>query len=79
MKSRRSAFGNPPGATPQATLRVSYTASDDYGVIKAHAEIRRTYERGAVTGKEIHRVELPLPGRAARAVNETGFFDLGPS
>ena len=72
------AFGNPPGATPQATLRVSYTASDDYGVTKAHAEIRRTYERGAVTGKEIHRVELPLPGRAARAVNETSFFDLAP-
>jgi uncharacterized protein (TIGR02302 family) len=72
------AFSNPPGATPQATLRVTYTASDDYGVTKAHAEIRRTYERGTVTGKEIHRVELPLPGRAARAVNETSFFDLAP-
>ena len=72
------AFANPPGATPQATLRVSYTASDDYGVTKAHAEIRRTYERGAVTGKDVHRVELPLPGRAARTVNETSFFDLAP-
>lgn len=72
------AFANPPQATPQATLRVSYTASDDYGITKAHAEIRRTYERGAVIGKEIQRVELPLPGRAARSVNETGFFDLAP-
>ena len=72
------AFANPPAGTPQATLRVSYTASDDYGVTKAHAEIRRTYERGTVTGKEIHRVELPLPGRAARSVNETSFFDLAP-
>lgn len=72
------AFANPPAGTPQATLRVSYTASDDYGVTKAHAEIRRTYERGTVTGKEIHRVELPLPGRAARSINETGFFDLAP-
>ena len=72
------AFANPPGATPQATLRVSYTASDDYGVTKAHAKIRRTYERGTVTGKEVHLVQLPLPGRAARTVNETIFFDLAP-
>jgi len=72
------AFSNPPVGTPQATLRVSYTASDDYGVAKAHAEIRRTYERGSVTGKEVHRVELPLPGRAARTINETSFFDLAP-
>jgi uncharacterized protein (TIGR02302 family) len=72
------AFVNPPTGTPQAKLRVSYTASDDYGVTKAHAEIRRTYERGSVTGKEVHRVELPLPGRAARSVNETSFFDLAP-
>jgi uncharacterized protein (TIGR02302 family) len=72
------AFANPPGATPQATLRVTYTASDDYGVTKARAEIRRTYERGTVTGKEIHQIELPLPSRAARTVNETSFFDLAP-
>ncbi|MDA0652085.1 MAG: TIGR02302 family protein [Proteobacteria bacterium] len=72
------AFANPPGATPQATLRLSYTASDDYGVTKARAEIRRTYERGTVTGKEVHLIELPLPGRAARMVNETSFIDLAP-
>ncbi|MDC0033200.1 TIGR02302 family protein [Alphaproteobacteria bacterium] len=71
-------FANPPAGTPQATLRISYTASDDYGVTKAHAEIRRTYERGTVTGKEVHRMELPLPGRVSRMVNETNVFDLAP-
>jgi uncharacterized protein (TIGR02302 family) len=72
------AFANPPTGTPQATFRISYTASDDYGVTAARAEIRRTYERGEVVGKEIHKVDLPLPSRAARSVNETAFFDLAP-
>jgi len=71
-------FANDPAGTPQATLRVSYTASDDYGVAKARAEFRRTYERGEVVGKETHTVELPLPSLNARSVNETGFFDLAP-
>lgn len=72
------AFANPPTGTPQATFRISYTASDDYGITKAQAEIRRTYERGEVVGKEVHRIDLPLPSRAARSVNETAFFDLAP-
>lgn len=72
------AFANPPAGTPQATFRISYTASDDYGITKAQAEIRRTYERGEVVGKEVHRIDLPLPSRAARSVNETAFFDLAP-
>jgi uncharacterized protein (TIGR02302 family) len=72
------AFTDPPGATPQASLRLSYDGSDDYGIKSAHVEIRRTYEHGAVTGKAVHRVEVPLPSRNARAIRETAFLDLAP-
>ena len=64
------AFSNPPLETPQATLKLSYTASDDYGITKGYVEFRRTYEHGTVIGKQINRIELPLPSRASRAVDE---------
>ena len=64
------AFASPPIGTPQATFKISYTASDDYGITKAQAEIRRTYERGEVVGKEVHRIDLPLPSRAARSAGD---------
>ncbi len=72
------AFSNPPLETPQATLKLSYTASDDYGITKGYVEFRRTYEHGTVIGKQIDRIELPLPSRASRAVDETSVFDLAP-
>src|SRR5690606_39766188 len=62
---------DPPAATPQATLRMSYTAADDYGVTKARAVFRRTYERGEVVGKETLEVELPLPSRSAKSVQRS--------
>jgi len=67
-----------PAATPQATLRLSFKASDDYGVKQAHLEIRRVYERGTVTGLAVHKVDLPLPALSAKSVNETTFLDLAP-
>ncbi len=71
-------FADDPAATPQASLRLSYTAEDDYGIVTARAELRRTYEHGAVTGKEVVVLELPLPARNAKAAKETTFLDLAP-
>lgn len=67
-----------PGTTPAAALRLSYVGSDDYGVTEARVEIKRTYERGVVIGKAVHKVDLPLPSRNARAIRETAFLDLAP-
>jgi uncharacterized protein (TIGR02302 family) len=72
------AFSEKPAATPQATLRLSYKAKDDYGVKQAHIEIRRVYERGTVTGLAVHKLDLPLPALSAKQVNETTFLDLAP-
>jgi len=72
------AFADDPAATPQASLRLGYTAADDYGIVKARAELRRTYEYGAVTGKEVVALPLPLPARNARQAKEVTFLDLAP-
>jgi len=72
------AFSDDPAGTPQATLRLGYTATDDYGVVKARAELRRTYEYGAVTGKEVVTLDLPLPARNAKTAKEVTFLDLAP-
>ena len=71
-------FTEPPTATPQATMRVAFTASDDYGIKKARMEIRRTYEKGEVIGKETVTLDLPLPGEDIRDAKEAAFFDLSP-
>ncbi|MEE8333494.1 MAG: TIGR02302 family protein [Alphaproteobacteria bacterium] len=71
-------FADDPSPTPQASLRLSYTGDDDYGIVKARAELRRTYEHGAVTGKEVVVLELPLPTRNAKKAKETTFLDLAP-
>lgn len=71
-------FSEKPAVTPQATLRLSYKAKDDYGVKQAHIEIRRVYERGTVTGLAVHKVVLPLPALSAKQINETTFLDLAP-
>lgn len=72
------AFARPPFATKGATLGIAYTAADDYGLGEARIEIRRTYEDGAVIGKEVKELELPLPGLNAKSADETTFHDLAP-
>lgn len=71
-------FKGKPQATPQATLRLAYHASDDFGLVKVWAEIRRSYEKGAVIGKEVKKLELALPGRNVKTADDTGFYDLAP-
>ena len=71
-------FAEPPAGTNHFTLRIVYTASDDYGIAKASAQIRRTYENGQVIGKEVTEFELPLPQRNAKQVVETIYRDFAP-
>ncbi len=71
-------FANPPTASERKALTIAYSAADDYGLDRVHAEIRRSYERGAVIGKEVETLELALPGPGAKTARETGYHDLTP-
>ncbi|MEK9683161.1 MAG: TIGR02302 family protein [Rhodospirillaceae bacterium] len=65
-----------PTATPQATTRIAFTISDDYGVKKAWLNIKRIYEKGTVVGKESIERELTLPRKLLRNSKEVNFLDL---
>ncbi len=71
-------YAEPPAATTHFTLRIVYIASDDYGIAKATAELRRTYENGAVIGKEVTEIDLPLPRPNAKKAVETIYRDFTP-
>ena len=72
------AFAAPPGRTGRAALRIAFGAGDDYGLEEVVLEIRRSYERGAVTGKETLEIDLPLPAPGVRDVEDTAYRDLTP-
>lgn len=72
------AFDGAPAPTQRGTLRMAYTGSDDYGITEIRGEMRRTYERGAVIGKEVSRFELPAPSLNARNVKEATFQEIAP-
>lgn len=72
------AFDGAPGATQRGTLRLGYTGSDDYGITEIRGEMRRTYERGEVIGKEVSGFELPAPSLNARKVKEATFHEIAP-
>ena len=65
------AFAAPPAATDRDALKLSYKASDDYGVVTARATIRPHARRG-----EPIVIDLQLPDRSAKTVTETIFRDL---
>ena len=72
------AFDGAPGATQRGTLRLAYTGGDDYGITEIRGEMRRTYERGEVIGKEVSGFELPAPSLDARKVKEATFHEIAP-
>ncbi|MDE0060892.1 MAG: TIGR02302 family protein [Defluviicoccus sp.] len=72
------AFAKPPGASERKSLTLVYKASDDYGLDRVRAEIRRTYERGTVIGKEVETLELALPRPGAKAAEVASYHDLTP-
>ena len=71
-------FDGPPAATQRGTLRMAYEGSDDYGITEIRGEMRRTYERGDVVGKEVSKFELPSPSQNARSVKEATFQEIAP-
>lgn len=70
------AFDGEPAATQRGTLRLGYKGSDDYGIGEIKGEMRRTYERGEVVGKEVSTFELPVPSLNAREVKEATFQEI---
>jgi uncharacterized protein (TIGR02302 family) len=74
----RIAFDGVPAATKRGTLRMGYTGSDDYGITEIRGEMRRTYERGDVIGKEVSAFELPAPTLNARKIKEATFQEIAP-
>ncbi len=71
-------FTDPPAATRRQALSISFAAADDYGIEEVGAEIRRSYERGAVIGKEVEALDLILPDAGPRSAKETSYHDLTP-
>ena len=70
------AFANPPTASERKALTIAYTAGDDYGLERIGVEIRRSYERGTVIGREVEAFDLVLPGPGAKTAKETSYRDL---
>lgn len=61
----------PPGRTEHAALKLSFKASDDYGVVAVRAIIRPHAKHGAPL-----IVDLPLTGTSEKTIAETTFHDL---
>lgn len=72
------AFVRPPQASERKALTILYKASDDYGLERVRAEIRRTYERGTVIGKEVETLDLALPRPGAKTAEAASYHDLTP-
>ena len=65
------AFAGPPGKTEHAALKLSYKASDDYGVAAIRAIIKPHGKHGAPLV-----VDLPQAGTSQKSVSQTTFRDL---
>ena len=72
------AFAKPPRATERNTLMLVYKSEDDYGLDRVQAEIRRTYERGTVMGKEVETLDLALPRPGVKSAEAASYHDLTP-
>jgi uncharacterized protein (TIGR02302 family) len=69
------AFAETPSRQQNGSLKLSYKAGDDYGVVKAAALIRPLDDNGnEIKSAQTLRVELPVPG--GRQINETVYRDL---
>jgi len=65
------AFLGPPGRTEHSALKLSFKASDDYGVVSVRAIIKPHGKHGAPL-----IVDLPLAGASDKSISETTFRDL---
>lgn len=72
------AFDKPPAPSERGALRLSYKGTDDYGIVEVRGEMRRTYERGEVIGKEVSVFDLAAPPPNARNITEASFLEIAP-
>jgi uncharacterized protein (TIGR02302 family) len=68
-------LAKPPSGTSRAVLRLEYKASDDYGIEKVTAIIRRDDDHGGPGGGAI-TLDLPLPAPNPRSAQAASFHDL---
>ncbi|MEX2616839.1 MAG: TIGR02302 family protein [Alphaproteobacteria bacterium] len=68
------ALAQPPAASQQSALHLSYTASDDYGLDRVKMVIRR----GSDAAGEPLSLDIPLPSVNPRDVRAEHFRDLTP-
>lgn len=74
-------FASDPAAGERDALRLDYQASDDYGLEKVTAVIRRvasTEPGAAVIGEEVIDLPLLLPALAPRQARAASYHDLTP-
>ena len=69
-------FVDKPKPNPQASSLVSFSATDDYGLKRGWIEIKRTYEKGTVVGKETLKIKLTFPADYQQTVKENMQLDL---
>ena len=65
-----------PEATERAALKLSYKATDDYGLAKVTASFRLKPAEDAAANDEPLDIDLPLPRLNAKSVAETTYHDL---
>lgn len=73
-----------PQITPRQAVRLSYKASDDYGLAKVWAEMRlptirkKAAAETAAKTEKVLSLDLPISPPGAKDAREAGFFDLTP-
>ena len=72
----RISFDGPPTPFQHGSLRIAYRGEDDYGITEIGGEMRRTYERGTVIGKEVFVFELPTPPSGGREFGGTSLQEI---
>jgi uncharacterized protein (TIGR02302 family) len=73
-----ASFVQPPGATPRASLRLEYRATDDYGVEGVKLVVRRDDEKSGGKPGDKLEIPLPLPGLHLKDAHAASYQDLSP-
>ena len=71
-------FREPPAPTERGALRLAFKASDDYGLTRIGAELRRGDGLPAPDGAAVVELSLPLPSLHPRSAESASFQDLTP-
>ncbi|MFV3074623.1 TIGR02302 family protein [Niveispirillum fermenti] len=70
------AFRTPPAATERQSLRLDYTAADDYGIHAVTATVTLAVDAPPALDRTPIELTLPVASRTRREITGTGFHDL---